>query len=185
MQEDKDKPKYGGTMVNYLLRSPIHFSPLEVTTFIVASPFQNLHSQLFCYNPQVAPEGAPTILPDLAESWSWSDDGLALTIKLRSGVKWHDGEPFSSKDVKWTADTILEQPTGGAFDVNARKPWWVSVNSVDAPDANTVVFNMKQVQPSLISFLASAFSPIYPEHIQPITRLQTEAVGAGPFKFKS
>ena len=185
MQEDKDKPKYGGTMVNYLLRSPIHFSPLEVTTFIVAWPFQNLHSQLFYCDPQVAPEGAPTILPDLAESWSWSDDGLALTIKLRSGVKWHDGEPFSSKDVKWTADTILEQPTGGAFDVNARKPWWVSVNSVDAPDANTVVFNMKQVQPSLISFLASAFSPIYPEHIQPITRLQTEAVGAGPFKFKS
>ena len=49
MQEDKDKPKYGGTMVNYLLRSPIHFSPLEVTTFIVAWPFQNLHSQLFYY----------------------------------------------------------------------------------------------------------------------------------------
>ena len=65
-EEAMDQPMSGGTLVNYLLRSPIHFSPLEVTTFIVAWPFQNLHSQLFYYDPQVAPEGAPTILPDLA-----------------------------------------------------------------------------------------------------------------------
>ena len=183
-EEAMDEPMSGGTLVNYLLRSPIHFSPLEVTTFIVAWPFQNLHSQLFYYDPQVAPEGAPTILPDLAEEWSWSSDGLALTIGLRDGVLWHDGQPFRAQDVKWTADSILEMPGGGTFDVNARKPWWVNVESVDAPDDDTIVFNMKQIQPSLMSFLASAFSPIYSEHIKPITRLQTEAVGTGPFKFK-
>ena len=55
-EEAMDQPKSGGVLVNYLLRSPIHFSPLEVTTFIVAWPFQNLHSQLFYYDPQVAPE---------------------------------------------------------------------------------------------------------------------------------
>ena len=151
-EEAMDEPMSGGTLVNYLLRSPIHFSPLEVTTFIVAWPFQNLHSQLFYYDPQVAPEGAPTILPDLAEEWSWSSDGLALTIGLRDGVLWHDGQPFRAQDVKWTADSILEMPGGGTFDVNARKPWWVNVESVDAPDDDTIVFNMKQIQPSLMSF---------------------------------
>ena len=121
-EEAMDQPMSGGTLVNYLLRSPIHFSPLEVTTFIVAWPFQNLHSQLFYYDPQVAPEGAPTILPDLAQEWSWSSDGLALTIDLRDGVLWHDGQPFSAQDVKWTADTILELPSGGTFDVKPENP---------------------------------------------------------------
>ena len=46
------------------------------------------------------------IVPDLAESWSWSEDGKELTFKLRQGVKWHDGKPFTAADVKCTLDLL-------------------------------------------------------------------------------
>ena len=48
-----------------------------------------------------------TIIPDLATSWAWSEDGKELTFKLRQGVKWHDGKPFTAADVKCTWDLLL------------------------------------------------------------------------------
>jgi peptide/nickel transport system substrate-binding protein len=47
-----------------------------------------------------------TIVPDLAESWTWSEDGKELTFKLRHGVNWHDGKPFTAADVKCTWDLL-------------------------------------------------------------------------------
>ena len=50
-----------------------------------------------------------SIVPDLATSWAWSDDGKQLAFKLRQGVKWHDGKPFTAKDVACTFDLLLER----------------------------------------------------------------------------
>jgi peptide/nickel transport system substrate-binding protein len=47
-----------------------------------------------------------TIVPDLAAGWSWSEDGVTLTLKLRQGVRWHDGKPFTAKDVKCIWDLL-------------------------------------------------------------------------------
>jgi peptide/nickel transport system substrate-binding protein len=48
-----------------------------------------------------------SIVPDLATSWSWNEDGTELTFKLRESVKWHDGRPFTANDVKCTWDMLL------------------------------------------------------------------------------
>jgi peptide/nickel transport system substrate-binding protein len=48
-----------------------------------------------------------SIVPDLAISWSWNENGTELTLQLREGVKWHDGKPFSAEDVKCTWDTLI------------------------------------------------------------------------------
>jgi peptide/nickel transport system substrate-binding protein len=63
-----------------------------------------------------------SVVPDLATGWSWSEDATQLTFPLRQGVKWHDGKPFTAKDVKCTWDTLLER-SADRFRINPRKSW--------------------------------------------------------------
>ena len=63
------------------------------------------------------------IVPDLAESWTWSEDGKELTFKLRHGVNWHDGKPFTPADVKCTWD-LLQGKTQEKLRLNPRKAWY-------------------------------------------------------------
>ena len=69
-------------------------------------PMMGVFNNLVVYDQHLAQNSLGTIRPDLAESWSWSDDGRQLTFKLRQGVKWHDGKPFTSVDVKCTFDLL-------------------------------------------------------------------------------
>ena len=68
-------------------------------------------------------------MPDLAESWSWSEDGKELTFKLRQGVKWHDGKPFTAADVKCTMD-LLQDKAQDQLRGNPRKEWYNNVAEV-------------------------------------------------------
>src|SRR5262249_7509313 len=70
-----------------------------------------------------------TIVPDLAESWAWSEDGKELTFKLRHGVKWHDGKPFTAADVKCTWD-LLQGKTQEKLRLNPRKAWYRNLDEV-------------------------------------------------------
>jgi len=63
-----------------------------------------------------------SVVPDLATGWSWSEDATQLTFPLRQGVKWHDGKPFTAKDVKCTWDRLLER-SADRFRINPRKSW--------------------------------------------------------------
>src|ERR1041385_3703599 len=64
-------------------------------------------NNLVMYNQHEAQNRPDTIIPDLAESWAWSEDGKELTFKLRQGVKWHAGKPLTSADVKCTWDLLI------------------------------------------------------------------------------
>ena len=68
-------------------------------------------------------------MPDLATEWSWNEERTTLTFRLRQGVKWHDGKPFTAKDVKCTFDLLL----GNAAEklrLNPRKPWYRNLDEV-------------------------------------------------------
>ena len=69
-------------------------------------------NNLVMFDQHVPQNSLESIVPDLASSWSWSEDGKELTFKLRQGVKWHDGKPFTAKDVKCTWDLISRQGGG-------------------------------------------------------------------------
>ena len=74
-------------------------------------------------------------MPELAESWAWGNDNKTLTFKLRQGVKWHDGKPFTSADVKCTFDMLMGK-SQQKFRQNPRKAWY-SRSTTSRPTATS------------------------------------------------
>ncbi|HEY0421064.1 MAG TPA: ABC transporter substrate-binding protein, partial [Acetobacteraceae bacterium] len=99
----------------------------------------------------------------------------------REGVKWHDGKPFTAKDVKCTFDLLQDKATD-KFRKNPRQAWYQNVAEV-APEGDlAVVFRLARPQPALLALLASGYSPIYPCHVS-TREMRTKPIGTGPFKF--
>src|SRR6185436_7693989 len=117
-------------------------------------------SNLVLFDPVKATHTAETVIGELAERWSWQDNYRNLVFFLRPDVKWHDGRPFTARDVTFTFDLLREPPEGAKLRLNPRRDWYVNVQAVDAIDAQTVVFRLKRPQPSLLLMLASGFTPI-------------------------
>src|SRR5438552_4226028 len=177
-------PKAGGILNATLLEAPPSFSIHDETTISAVWPMMPCYNNLVLFDPLKKQESSDTIIPELAEKWTSQDGGKSLVFFLRKDVKWHDGQPFTSKDVKHTFDTIRETPDiTSKLRVNPRKLWYENVESIEAPDPQTVVFRLKRPQPSLLLMLASGYSPIYPAHV-PIADLKTTCVGTGPYKLK-
>src|ERR1700759_1398746 len=88
--------KSGGILRIYHRDSPSSLSIHEEATFSVVVPAMGIFNNLVMFDPKVKQNSLDHIVPDLADSWSWDTPGTALTFKLRQGVKWHDGEPFTA-----------------------------------------------------------------------------------------
>src|SRR5438046_7488417 len=86
--------KQGATLRVYHRDSPASMSIYEETTLSTSMPMMGVFNNLVVFDPSQAQNRLGNIIPDLAESWSLSDDGKDVSLKLRSGVKWHDGKPF-------------------------------------------------------------------------------------------
>ena len=123
-------------------------------------------------------------MPSLAKSWEISPDGLTYTFKLQEGVTWHDGKPFSSADVLFSAKDFLMKAQPRHRNTMSR------IADVTASDASTVVFTLKEPFEPLIRGFAFWTMPIVPKHIYEGTDYQTNPanerpIGTGPFKFES
>jgi peptide/nickel transport system substrate-binding protein len=178
-------PKPGGTL-NITLREdlPQGFAIHETSTISTVWPAMPCFNNLVLFDPLKATESADTIIGELAEKWSWQDNYRNLVFFLRKDVRWHDGKPFSAKDVKYTFDMLREAPDAqGKLRINPRKDWYSNVEAVEAPDAHTVIFRLKRPQPSLLMMLASGYSPVYAAHV-PAASYRTGCIGTGPFKVK-
>jgi peptide/nickel transport system substrate-binding protein len=173
--------KYGGILRIPFVTSPASMSIHEESTIAALGPMMGVFNNLVMFDQHVPQNSLASIVPDLAESWTYAEDGKSLTFKLREGVKWHDGKRFTAKDVKCTWDLI----SGSAPDklrVNPRKSWYRNLESVSAESDSQVTFNLKRPQPSFIALLASGWSPIYPCHV-PARDMRLKPIGTGPFKF--
>src|SRR5246127_5016510 len=98
--------KSGGVLRIPMGTSPASMSIHEESTIATLGPMMGVFNNLVMFDQHVPQNSLNSIVPDLASSWSWSEDGKELTFKLRPGVKWHDGKPFTAKDVKCTWDLI-------------------------------------------------------------------------------
>src|SRR6201746_1616392 len=175
------EPKQGGVFRMYHRDSPGRASIHEGATYSLNVPFMPIYNNLVVFDQHVAQNSMNTIVPDLAESWAWSRDNKTLPCKLRQGVKWHDGKPFTSADVKCTFDMLMGK-SPQKFRQNPRKSWYDQVNDVTTNGDLEVSFNLKRPQPALLALLASGYTPVYPCHVSP-GDMRTKPIGTGPFKF--
>ena len=173
--------KRGGTLRLYHNDNPPSASLHEESTIASVTPFMAVFNNLVAFDPLKVHESLDTVVPDLAESWSWDPTNTKLTFKLRQGVKWHDGAPFTAKDVQCTWRMIIGKSDVQDFKRNPRKVWYTKLQDVSINGDYEATFELSEPQPSLPVLLASAFSPVYPCHV-PQAAMRTKPVGTGPFK---
>jgi peptide/nickel transport system substrate-binding protein len=173
--------KPGGILRVYHWDSPASMSIHEEQTYSTVVPMMGVFNNLVIYKQDEPKNGMQSIVPDLATHWSWSEDGMHLTFMLREGVRWHDGTPFTAKDVECTWNMLLGKPTV-TLRTNPRTSWYQNLDHVTADSNQEATFHMKRPQPAFIAFLASGFSPVYLCHVSP-RDMRQHPIGTGPFKF--
>src|SRR5437867_6617221 len=173
--------KSGGVLKMYNPDSPASMSIHEESTAFAQRPMMAVFNNLVIFNQSVKQNSLDSIVPDLATGWSWNEDATELTLPLHRGVKWHDGKPFTAKDVKCTLD-MLQGNAAEKFRINPRKSWYRNVEEVTTNGDYEVIFRLKRPQPAFLTVLASGYAAIYPCHVPP-REMRQHPIGTGPFKF--
>ncbi len=173
----------GGVLKVGWFDSPASMSILEEATIATQRPMMGVFNNLVMYKQDVAQNSPRSIVPDLATSWAWNEEGTELTLPLRKGVKWHDGKPFTAADVKCTWDLLMGLGKD-KLRVNPRKSWYSDVAKVTTKSDHEVTFHLKRAEASFLALLATGWSPVYPCHVSP-QQMRLHPIGTGPFKFVS
>ena len=127
--EGQQRPRYGGELVFLVPSEPPSYDGHREGTFGTVHPLAPHYNTLLRMDPVDRTGTRP--VPDLAESWTISPDGMTYTLKLRQGVRFHDGSPMTSRDVKASYDKIIFPPAGI---ISSRKGTYQAVEAVEAPD---------------------------------------------------
>lgn len=167
--------KKGGTLMVGFVGEPESFNPDAAANDAAYRINQNIFNKLVKIN------GKNEVIPDLAKSWEYSEDGKTLTFHLQENVKWHDGKDFSAEDVKWTFDQIKAEK---GFASNSLS----TINEIEVKDKDTVVFQLETSNAGMMGSLAWMGTYILPKHLYEGTNwLENPAnnapIGTGPFKF--
>jgi peptide/nickel transport system substrate-binding protein len=171
-------PKKGGTLAFAVVAEPPNYDCHANTSFAFVHPVAPHYSTLLKFDGK----NYPKLIGDLAKSWSLGADGLTYTFKLHEGVKFHDGSPLTSADVKASYERIANPPEGV---VSVRKAWYADISSISTPDPLTVVFKLKAPNASMLVSFASPFDCIYSAaKLKQNPRYpETEIMGSGAFRF--
>jgi len=173
-QDASPTPKTGGVLRMGMQADPTALDPQKQSLTAIWKAVEHIYNSLTRVEPDLS------IAPELAESWEVSEDGLTVTFKLRSGVKFHNGREVVADDVVYSYQRLVDPATGATAASTLD-----SMESVAAPDASTVVLTLKQPDASIFANLASfAVSIIPKEVVEANGDLTQVAVGTGPFTFK-
>lgn len=178
----KKSPRYGGVLRLWAEADPGALDPHQDNTSIRGvALFALAYSGLLMWDPH-SPADQKAI-PDLAESWNVSGDGLIWTFKLKPGVTFSDGSPLTAADVKFTYDRIMSPPKGVR---SAYAGLWKGVQSIDAPDDRTVEIRLAQPKAFLLPLVTWNSSLITPRRVLEADQqaLKQKTVGTGPFILK-
>jgi len=153
---------------------PLEPPHLDPTAGAAAAIREVTYANVFEGLTRIGPNGE--VLPDLAESWTISDDGKVYTFKLHSGVKFHDGADFSAEDVKFSLDRARAENS-----VNAQKQLFAAIDKVDVVDPATVKVTLTHPQGSFLYNMGWGDAVIVSPKSADTNK--EKPVGTGPFKF--
>jgi peptide/nickel transport system substrate-binding protein len=176
-------PKSGGILRTYNATNPPSPSIIEEATIATAFTFSGVFNNLLGFDQSKPLVGLDTIVPELALTWAWDASRTRLTLGLRRGVTWHDGKPFTARDVQCTWNKILGKHPD-QFRKNPRRVWWHNLKEVTVNGDFEATFVLDRPQPSFPVLIASNLSPVYPCHV-PAKDMRSRPIGTGPFKFVS
>ncbi|MFS8934535.1 ABC transporter substrate-binding protein [Cupriavidus taiwanensis] len=172
-----EAPRAGGTLTTIIQPEPViltsALNSAAPTGFFSANVFDGL----------IEYDNDFKLKPALAQRWDISKDSKTLTFHLRPNVKWHDGKPFTSADVKWTLENVWKK-------LHPRNQiLFGKVTRVDTPDALTVVLHFSEPSLAVLSSLNSNGAQVLPKHLYEGTDIlnnpyNNKPVGTGPFVFK-
>ncbi len=174
---ETQQPVRGGTLIAAIDPEPSTLTATFASPYSNRSISANLFDGLLTYDDKYQPQ------PNLAESWSVSPDGKTITFKLRHDVKWHDGQPFTAKDVRYSALEVWKK-------VHTRgRSTFATVTDVTTPDDYTAVFHLNAPSQVILNSFDGAESQVVPEHLFAGKDIRTNPasaapIGTGPFKFK-
>ncbi|MFZ0785308.1 MAG: ABC transporter substrate-binding protein [Candidatus Acidiferrales bacterium] len=158
--------------VNFLIESmPTNLDPR------IGTDAQSQHLDGLIYDGLVKLDSQMNIVPDLAERWE-TPDPQTYIFHLRHGVKFHDGRPFTSADVKYTFDSLMSGEVK-----SVKRGTFPMLESVDTPDAYTVIFHLSQPSASFmwnLTAMAMGIVPAGSGHTP-----TSDPIGTGPFRFVS
>lgn len=173
-------PKRGGTLVFALGQDPSSLNPA------IATGIHELTAACITYQALVYTDKSYNPQPMLAQSWEVSPDNLVYIFALRQGVKWHDGQPFTSADVKFTYEEMLAK-----YHPRSKQLFADFVKSVETPTASTLKITLKSVYGPFLSQLTCFNAPVLPKHLFEGSDVlknphnTKDIVGTGPFKFEN
>ena len=177
------QPTRGGTLVVAISADPTSLNPAVTSNGGVHTASEMMFNGLVGWGT----DGKP--VPELAEKWTIEGNGTTYRFSLRPNVKWHDGQPFTSDDVKFTFEKALLP-----FHSRTKASMGSAGLTVEAPDPLTVVFRFPQPYAPLLQQLNVTEAPIIPKHVyEGCADVSTVAgcpankapVGTGPFKLDS
>ncbi len=177
-----ETPVFGGTLVEGVLNTPAHINPLLATSEIGSEADRDLSALI--YSGLLRADGKGGFIPDLAESYKVSQDGLLYTFILKKDLVWHDGKKITADDIVYTIKTTQ--------DSRAKSPKRASFDGVDVEkiDDLTVLFTLKK---PYAPFLEHTTTGILPAHIWKTiefnrfdaNKYNREPIGSGPYKIDS
>ncbi len=168
-------PKTGGNLIFARAAEAQGLDPHLQTAFSSFVVLEFLYEPLFTYDLDMKLTGL------LGDSYSWSTDGLTLTVKLHPDVKFHNGDPMTADDVKFSFDRILDEKTGAAG-----RSFFTDIKEVKVIDPLTVEFDLSKPNVTVITAMTSTNAAIIDKKlIEGGADPAKEVVGTGPFKLKS
>ncbi len=162
----------------------------EETTLVYASgdytrinPAMDEHGEIniLLFDGLTAHDGDNAVVPGLAESWAFDEETCAYTFHMRHGVTWHDGEPVTAEDVKFTIEAIMDPAN-----LSENAPNFEDVTAIDVVDEHTIRFTLAAPNVAFLDYMTMA---VLPEHLLAGEDFQTadffrHPVGTGPYKLE-
>ncbi|MBI2908313.1 MAG: ABC transporter substrate-binding protein [Chloroflexi bacterium] len=174
------QPKYGGVVTRVMDRDVDHFDVQQGQTAATSVPLFNVYQGLV----RLDPIEHQKILPELAEKWEVSPDGKTYTFTLFKGIKWHDGKPFTTEDVKYNLER-MHNPKAFKTIAPRAESMLAAMDKAEIAGDNSIKVTTRFPSASFMLNLAAGWVAMQPKHILEVKGdMKRDLVGTGAFRFK-